>query len=79
MGLFFNGSGVEVDTEGVLGGENKVGDGGEDGNLLRSATSATQQTVRAAVLSQGVESFDDNPGCELVTLASTGLFPCSCC
>ena len=71
VGLFFKGRGGEGEGE---------GEGGRGGLWLMgemSANKAAHTTVKAGALPQGVKSFDDNPGSEL--LLFTVLAPCSCC
>ena len=69
VGLFFKGRGGEGEGEGELRGGLCLGE---------SANSAAHTTVKAGTLPQGVKSFDDNPGSELLACCIV-LLPCSCC
>jgi len=70
VGLFFKGRGGEGEGEGEVRGGLCLGE---------SANSAAHTTVKAGALPQGVKSFDDNPGSELLLARCTVLLPCSCC
>jgi len=70
VGLFFKGRGGEGEGEGEGRGGLCLGE---------SANSAAHTTVKAGALPQGVKSFDDNPGSELLLACCIVLLPCSCC